>query len=102
MPPLYAPLIVEARRDAMWHPVHLHGHTFAPAGEAGGARKDTAVLLPGGRLTADFDADDPGLWMPHCHNVYRSDSGDDDGDRLPALVRGKTRRGPGGGVAPLR
>ncbi|MFI1285317.1 multicopper oxidase family protein [Streptomyces sp. NPDC020858] len=59
----------------MWHPVHLHGHTFALAGQAGGARKDTAVVLPGGRLTADFDADNPGLWMVHCHNVYHSESG---------------------------
>ncbi|MEU9303494.1 multicopper oxidase family protein [Streptomyces sp. NPDC048269] len=59
----------------MWHPLHLHGHTFALGGEAGGARKDTAILLPGGRLTADFDADNPGLWMTHCHNVYHSESG---------------------------
>ncbi|MEV7508941.1 multicopper oxidase family protein [Streptomyces sp. NPDC090085] len=58
----------------MWHPVHLHGHTFALGG-AGGARKDTAIILPGGRLTADFDADNPGLWMVHCHNVYHSESG---------------------------
>ncbi|MEV6678015.1 multicopper oxidase family protein [Streptomyces erythrochromogenes] len=59
----------------MWHPVHLHGHTFALGTEPGGARKDTAIVLPGGRLTADFDADNPGLWMTHCHNVYHSESG---------------------------
>ncbi|MEU7730709.1 multicopper oxidase family protein [Streptomyces sp. NPDC040724] len=59
----------------MWHPLHLHGHTFALGTEAGGARKDTAIVLPGGRLTADFDADNPGLWMVHCHNVYHSESG---------------------------
>ncbi|MFE0012616.1 multicopper oxidase family protein, partial [Streptomyces erythrochromogenes] len=59
----------------MWHPVHLHGHTFALGTEPGGARKDTAIVLPGGRLTADFDADNPGLWMAHCHNVYHSESG---------------------------
>ncbi|MFH9793762.1 multicopper oxidase family protein [Streptomyces virginiae] len=59
----------------MWHPVHLHGHTFAVGTAPGGARKDTAVILPGGRLTADFDADNPGLWMAHCHNVYHSESG---------------------------
>lgn len=23
----------------------------------------------------DFDADNPGLWMTHCHNVYHSESG---------------------------
>ncbi|MFD3517864.1 multicopper oxidase family protein [Streptomyces sp. NPDC058657] len=59
----------------MWHPLHLHGHTFALAGGAKGARKDTAVILPGGRLTVDFDADNPGLWMIHCHNVYHSEAG---------------------------
>ncbi len=59
----------------MWHPVHLHGHTFAVGTAPGGARKDTAVILPGERLTADFDADNPGLWMAHCHNVYHSESG---------------------------
>ncbi|MGW7417374.1 multicopper oxidase family protein [Streptomyces sp. NPDC054863] len=59
----------------MWHPLHLHGHTFALANSAGGARKDTAVILPNGRLTVDFDADNPGLWMIHCHNVYHSEAG---------------------------
>ncbi|KAB7849303.1 multicopper oxidase family protein [Streptomyces mobaraensis] len=60
-------------RSAMWHPMHLHGHTFALPG--GGPRKDTAVVLPGQRLEADFDADNPGLWMLHCHNVYHAESG---------------------------
>ncbi|MEU1780694.1 multicopper oxidase family protein [Streptomyces abikoensis] len=57
----------------MWHPMHLHGHTFALPG--GGARKDTAIVLPGKRLEVDFDADNPGLWMIHCHNVYHAESG---------------------------
>ncbi|WP_328889335.1 multicopper oxidase family protein [Streptomyces sp. NBC_00316] len=65
----------------MWHPVHLHGHTFALAGGAGprsvldrapGARKDTAVVLPNSSVAVEFDADNPGLWMLHCHNVYHS------------------------------
>ncbi|WP_424214037.1 multicopper oxidase family protein [Streptomyces sp. BI20] len=59
----------------MWHPLHLHGHTFALAGGAGGARKDTAPVLPGQTLTAEFDADNPGLWMVHCHNVYHAEAG---------------------------
>ncbi|MFJ3827700.1 multicopper oxidase family protein [Streptomyces sp. NPDC090046] len=67
--------LVFANATPMWHPMHLHGHTFALGGEAGGARKDTAILLPGRRLTMDFDADNPGLWMMHCHNVYHSESG---------------------------
>ncbi|MFD5450199.1 multicopper oxidase family protein [Streptomyces sp. NPDC127100] len=60
----------------MWHPMHLHGHTFAVTGLDGvGARKDTAVVLPHRKLVVDFDADNPGLWMLHCHNQYHSESG---------------------------
>ncbi|MFD7436416.1 multicopper oxidase family protein [Streptomyces sp. NPDC059861] len=60
----------------MWHPVHLHGHTFALTGiDAVGARKDTAHVLPHRKLVIDFYADNPGLWMLHCHNQYHSESG---------------------------
>ncbi|MBV2357198.1 multicopper oxidase family protein [Streptomyces sp. J2-1] len=60
----------------MWHPLHLHGHTFAIAGIDGrGVRKDTAVVLPHRKLVVEFDADNPGLWMLHCHNQYHSESG---------------------------
>ncbi|MEU0333668.1 multicopper oxidase family protein [Streptomyces sp. NPDC006193] len=60
----------------MWHPLHLHGHTFALSGvNAVGALKDTAVVLPHRKLVVDFDADNPGLWMLHCHNQYHSESG---------------------------
>ncbi|WP_409057373.1 multicopper oxidase family protein [Streptomyces sp. SYP-A7185] len=67
--------LVFANSTTMWHPLHLHGHTFALANVAGGPRKDTAVILPNGTLTVDFDADNPGLWMIHCHNVYHSEAG---------------------------
>ncbi|MGA6172394.1 multicopper oxidase family protein [Streptomyces sp. NPDC012600] len=60
---------------AMWHPIHLHGHTFALAGNGAGARKDTAIVLPHRSLTVEFDADNPGLWMVHCHNVYHAEAG---------------------------
>ncbi|MFC3576522.1 multicopper oxidase family protein [Streptomyces yaanensis] len=70
--------LVFANSTSMWHPVHLHGHTFqlaGGAGAAGGARKDTAIVLPNKTLTVDFDADNPGLWMIHCHNVYHAEAG---------------------------
>ncbi|MFI0449666.1 multicopper oxidase family protein [Actinomadura sp. 6N118] len=60
-------------RTTMWHPMHLHGHTFALT--ATGLRKDTAIVLPKTTLEADFDADNPGRWMIHCHNVYHQESG---------------------------
>ncbi|MGI5439638.1 multicopper oxidase family protein [Streptomyces shenzhenensis] len=60
----------------MWHPMHLHGHTFAVVGlDGAGARKDTSIVLPHRKLVVDFDADNPGLWMLHCHNQYHSESG---------------------------
>ncbi|MEU0004927.1 multicopper oxidase family protein [Streptomyces sp. NPDC006314] len=60
----------------MWHPMHLHGHTFALTGvDSVGARKDTALVLPHRKLVIEFDADNPGLWMLHCHNQYHSESG---------------------------
>ncbi|MFI6037084.1 multicopper oxidase family protein [Streptomyces sp. NPDC051315] len=60
----------------MWHPMHLHGHTFALTGiDSAGARKDTALVLPHRKLVVDFDADNPGLWMLHCHNQYHAESG---------------------------
>lgn len=57
----------------MWHPMHVHGHTFQLG--AAGPRKDTAIVLPGQTVTADFDANNPGQWLAHCHNVYHGESG---------------------------
>jgi len=57
----------------MWHPFHLHGHTYQH--EGGGPRKDTSIILPKQTLTVDFDADNPGLWVAHCHNIYHAETG---------------------------
>ena len=57
----------------MWHPMHIHGHTFRVNGA--GPLKDTVNVLPGQAVTCDFDTDNPGQWMAHCHNVYHEQSG---------------------------
>ncbi len=57
----------------MWHPIHLHGHTFAIVDT--GLRKDTAIVLPGQTLPVVFNADNPGRWMLHCHNAYHAEAG---------------------------
>ncbi len=62
-----------ANQTMMWHPFHVHGHTFQLG--TGGPRKDTAIVLPGQSLRVLFDADNPGLWMTHCHNIYHAESG---------------------------
>ncbi|XAZ30218.1 multicopper oxidase domain-containing protein [Paenarthrobacter ureafaciens] len=58
---------------AMWHPLHLHGHTFQVSG--GGARKDTVIVRPKQTVTVIFDADNPGQWLTHCHNAYHAERG---------------------------
>ena len=60
-------------RTTMYHPMHIHGHTFQVNGS--GPRKDTVMVLPGQSVTCDFDADNPGQWMTHCHNVYHAEAG---------------------------
>lgn len=57
----------------MWHPFHLHGHTYQHSGA--GPRKDTSIVLPGRSLIVEFDADNPGLWAAHCHNIYHAEAG---------------------------
>lgn len=61
----------------MWHPMHLHGHTFEVLAADGrpGARKDTLIVLPMQRLAVTFVADNPGEWMLHCHNTYHQEAG---------------------------
>lgn len=60
-------------RTMMFHPMHVHGHTFALSG--GGARKDTVIVKPMQTLDVDFDATNPGQWMAHCHNIYHAERG---------------------------
>lgn len=61
----------------MWHPIHLHGHTFQvdPPDGGVGPRKDTVVVAPGATITVEFDANNPGQWLLHCHNTYHAESG---------------------------
>lgn len=63
-------------RSMMFHPMHLHGHTFAltrPGGD--GPRKDTVNVLPMARQSLDLDTDNPGQWLLHCHNAYHGELG---------------------------
>jgi FtsP/CotA-like multicopper oxidase with cupredoxin domain len=60
-------------RTSMFHPMHVHGHTFAVSGS--GARKDTVVVLPRQTVAVELDATNPGQWMTHCHNIYHAETG---------------------------
>ena len=56
----------------MTHPMHMHGHTFALPN---GLRKGTVLIPPMGSIYVDFDTDNPGSWMVHCHNIYHAEAG---------------------------
>ncbi len=62
--------VVFDNATTMYHPMHIHGHTFAlgPAGP----RKDTVIVRPRQQVACDLDADNPGQWMAHCHNLYHA------------------------------
>ena len=66
-------------RTDMSHPIHLHGHHFQIVAVNGkrvaGAMRDTELVPIGGRVTIALDADNPGRWMFHCHNLYHMLSG---------------------------
>ncbi|HVJ34131.1 MAG TPA: multicopper oxidase family protein [Terriglobia bacterium] len=66
-------------RTAMSHPMHLHGHHFQLVAVDGkpvnGPLRDTHLVPAGGRCTIAFDADNPGRWAFHCHNLYHMAAG---------------------------
>jgi FtsP/CotA-like multicopper oxidase with cupredoxin domain len=66
--------ITYTNTTSMWHPMHFHGHSFAVGG-TGGPRKDTVIVLPGVSVTCEFDTDNPGRWVTHCHNAYHENAG---------------------------
>ncbi|MEI7717315.1 MAG: multicopper oxidase domain-containing protein, partial [Mycobacterium sp.] len=61
----------------MFHPMHLHGHTFQLINPDGspGARKDTVIVLPKQKIQAVLVAENPGTWVMHCHNMYHQMGG---------------------------
>lgn len=64
-------------KTRMWHPMHLHGHTFAVVKPDGslGARKDTVIVIPNQSVKIAILADNPGYWPLHCHNTYHAEAG---------------------------
>lgn len=66
-------------RTMMAHPIHLHGHTFQVIAidqrPIRGAVRDTVPVMPMGSVRIAFDADNPGRWAFHCHNLYHMVTG---------------------------
>lgn len=64
------------------HPIHLHGHNFSvtaidgnPVPVAAIQRRNTVVVAPGETYDVTFTANNPGVWMLHCHELHHSDAG---------------------------
>jgi FtsP/CotA-like multicopper oxidase with cupredoxin domain len=63
------------------HPWHLHGHRVLVLSRDGVAPTgsplwmDTFDVRPGEVWRVAFRADNPGIWMNHCHNLAHADQG---------------------------
>ncbi|KAF2119960.1 iron transport multicopper oxidase FET3 precursor [Lophiotrema nucula] len=84
--------IVLNNNDPGKHPFHLHGHAFqvvsrsdeeagnydastAPAMPSIPMRRDTILVRPDGNIVLRFKADNPGVWLFHCHIEWHVLSG---------------------------
>ncbi|TYP70773.1 multicopper oxidase family protein [Paenibacillus methanolicus] len=73
--------ITIVNRSLVDHPMHLHGHhalVLSRNGEAADGSPwwtDTLDVLPGETYEIAFRADNPGLWMDHCHNLLHAKAG---------------------------
>jgi FtsP/CotA-like multicopper oxidase with cupredoxin domain len=74
----------------MPHPMHLHGHAFQVVAindtPLAGAVRDTVLVPPMGSITIAFDADNPGRWALHCHNLYHMMTGMMTEVRYPGII----------------
>lgn len=63
------------------HPMHLHGHFFTVISRNGEPvsgspiRMDTLNVRPGETYEVVFEADNPGHWMFHCHELHHASDG---------------------------
>ena len=87
--PSIQPIVVEegdtvavtiVNRGTETHPMHLHGHHMLVISrdgvDADGALwLDTVDVRPGETWRVVFVADNPGLWMDHCHNLEHAAAG---------------------------
>lgn len=71
--------IVFINHTPMSHPMHLHGHVFQITEinekPIEGALHDTILVLPQSIVKVQFDANNPGNWPFHCHNLYHQYAG---------------------------
>ena len=61
----------------MHHPMHLHGHFFRLLNGQGAYSplKHTVDVPPMGTQTIEFEANEVGDWLFHCHLLYHMEAG---------------------------
>lgn len=68
-------------KSAVDHPMHLHGHFFQVLSIDGtpvsGSPivKDTIMVKAGEEIVVAFRADNPGIWVQHCHELHHAAAG---------------------------
>lgn len=68
-------------RSYSHHPMHLHGHKMLVLTRNSAATTgspwwtDTLNVKPGETYEVAFKADNPGIWMDHCHNLDHATNG---------------------------
>jgi len=66
---------------AEYHPMHLHGHVFSVLAIDGSQvrgspiHQDTVLVGPNRTVDVAFVADNPGVWMLHCHVLLHAGMG---------------------------
>lgn len=60
-----------------YHPMHLHGHDFRLIAEDGHPVAQPRIIntldvAPGKTYEIDFVADNPGIWLFHCHELHHT------------------------------
>lgn len=70
---------IEVWNDTRWnHAMHLHGHHFwiqTEDGEFLDGKRDTYLFQRGEKANLVFIADNPGLWLFHCHMLEHHAAG---------------------------
>ncbi len=68
--------------SATFHPMHLHGHQFKvvatdgnPVPEPAQLTRNTLPILPGETYDVEFIANNPGMWLFHCHELNHAAGG---------------------------
>jgi len=67
----------------LYHPMHLHGHVFTVLDQNGQpltgspVHQDTVLVPPHATYDVAFVANNPGIWMLHCHNFLHANWGMD-------------------------